>query len=78
MSEDPYAAFPLLWYSVKEAAENVNVHPETLRRAIRAGHLEAHSIGVGERRPTYRVSNRALARWLNERLARWERRNGYA
>jgi len=34
-------------YGVRDAAEQLNAHAETIRRAIREGRLKAHPLGLG-------------------------------
>jgi len=45
--------------SVKEAADLLDVHPSTIRKAMLAGELEY--VNMGHR---YRVSRDELARWI--------------
>lgn len=49
---------------LKEASERLKVHPQTLRRAIANGELEAVS-GVGR---GYRVTQEALNTWVASKV----------
>lgn len=54
-------------YSVKEAAEAIGLSEDTIKRAIRAGDLEAHTPRVEGRqiaRQVIRVEE--LDRWIND------------
>jgi len=46
--------------TVTEAAAIVSVHPETLRRLVREGKLEAYQVNPGARRPDYRITPASL------------------
>jgi len=48
--------------TVEQAAEVIEVHPETIRRAIRSGELNAAKIGRD-----YRITRDALSQWFVER-----------
>jgi len=47
------------FYSIKELAVVLNVHSNTIRRAIKKGHLIAIRIGDGRRSP-YRISKKSI------------------
>lgn len=46
-------------FTIKQAAELLQLHEETLRRAIRAGNLKAAAVGSRE----YRISRLDLEAW---------------
>lgn len=48
--------------TLKDAAKLVNVEPVTLRRAIKAGELEAVELGRG-----YQVTREALQAWIDSK-----------
>ena len=50
-------------YTANEVAEILNVHPETVRRYIREGLLEAKVLGKRDR-PQYRISEAQLRRYI--------------
>lgn len=50
--------------TVQEVAEQLNVHPDTVRQWIRNGDLEAIDLGG---RAGFRVSESALDRFIRER-----------
>jgi excisionase family DNA binding protein len=54
-------------YTVEELAEELGVHPDTVRRWIRKGDLEAIDLGGSA---GYRISKEALDRFLKERSSR--------
>ena len=56
-------------YSVSEVAEALRVSPETVRRKIAAGELNAIELGGGARKQ-YRILARDLAAWLGAENAR--------
>jgi excisionase family DNA binding protein len=56
-------ARPLL--TARQVAERLHVHPNTVKRLIRSGALEAYRLG---KRGDVRVSEAALARYLSGRL----------
>ena len=47
--------------SVIEFADKLRVHPNTIRKAIKAGRIQAIRIGRGKR-PIYRILNTEVAR----------------
>jgi excisionase family DNA binding protein len=47
------------FYTIKETAVIFGVHQNTIRRAIRLGHLIAIRVGAGKKSP-YRVSKREI------------------
>ena len=53
--------------TVTEAATIVNVHPETLRRLVREGKLEAYQVNPGARRPDYRITPSALQAYRTQK-----------
>ena len=48
--------------TVRQAAEEWQLHPETVRKAIRAGELPAVRAGNG-----YRLSEMDLEKWVNSK-----------
>lgn len=50
--------------TVQEVAEQLNVHPDTVRQWIRNGDLEAIDLGG---RAGFRISESALERFIRER-----------
>lgn len=59
-------------YDIKQAAEQVSVSVDTIRRAIRATDpnaypppLPAKRMGSSDRKPSYRISHPALMAWFN-------------
>jgi len=42
------------YYSIKEFAEELNVHPNTIRNSIRSGRINAFKVGSGEK-SNYRI-----------------------
>lgn len=58
------AALPVL--DVAEVSEFLRITPDTVRREIRAGILEAENYGSGSR-PVYRISRAALDSWRASR-----------
>lgn len=54
-------------YSVKEAAEAIGLSEDTIKRAIRAGDLEAHTPRVEGRQIARQVIRaEELDRWIND------------
>lgn len=51
------------YYTVSETAELLKVHIETIRRAIRAGHLKAYRMPGGRR---YRITTKAIQEFLED------------
>lgn len=51
-------------FSVKQTAELLGLHPETVRSLIRRGELKAVKIRPLAKRPTYRVSQDAIDGYL--------------
>ena len=51
-------------YTVEEVASHLAVHPETVRKWIKNGHLRAINLGG---RAGYRISRAALEQFLRER-----------
>jgi excisionase family DNA binding protein len=51
-------------YTVEEVASGLAVHPETVRKWIKSGELEATNLGG---RAGYRISKSAIDRFLKER-----------
>jgi len=49
------------YYSVEEFANRFSIHPETIRKAIKAGRIQAVRIGIGKRSP-YRISRHEIDR----------------
>jgi len=41
--------------SIKEFAQLLNVHPNTIRRAIKSGRINAVKISAGTLKPIYRI-----------------------
>ena len=58
------ATVPVL--DVAEVAEFLSITPDTVRREIKAGKLEAENYGSGSR-PVYRIARAALDRWRASR-----------
>jgi len=54
-------------YTVEEIAQELGVHPDTVRRWIRRGELDAIDLGGSA---GYRISQEALNRFLKERGSR--------
>ena len=54
-------------YTVQEVADQLNVHPDTVRQWIRSGELEAIDLGG---RAGFRVSESALQKFIRERKVR--------
>lgn len=50
------------WHSVVEVATRFGVSPQTVMKAIKDGRLEAVKVGS----KLWRVSEEALATWINE------------
>ncbi len=55
--------------TTREWAEELGCHPETIRRAIRAKELLAE-IDPLSKGPTYRMTSKSIARWLEDRRTR--------
>lgn len=49
------------FFSIKEFAAKLEVHPNTIRRAIKSGKISAIKIGSGKR-PIYRISYNEIGR----------------
>ena len=56
------------FYSPREIAEQFGVTHQLVNYWIRAGQLEAVNIGSGEKRSTYRITQRALIQFSAKRL----------
>jgi excisionase family DNA binding protein len=54
-------------FTVQEVADQLNVHPDTVRQWIRSGKLEAIDLGG---RAGFRVSESALQKFIRERKVR--------
>ena len=54
------------WLTVEDAAEQIQVHPETIRRWLREGKIEGVLIS---RAAGYRIRQSALDRFLDEKAA---------
>ncbi|MFC0623246.1 helix-turn-helix domain-containing protein [Kribbella deserti] len=54
------------WLLVSEVAQVMRVSDHHVRRLIRTGLLSAVNVG-GERRPTYRIDQRAVESYMNAR-----------
>ena len=54
-------------YPITTIAEALGVHPKTVQNLIASGQLQATNIATGEGRATYRVSESALAAFLEAR-----------
>jgi excisionase family DNA binding protein len=54
-------------YTVEEIAQELGVHPDTVRRWIRKGELEAIDLGGSA---GYRITQEALERFLRDRASR--------
>lgn len=54
-------------YSVEDVAKELDVHPDTVRRWIRRGELQAIDLGGSA---GYRITREALDRFLQERSRR--------
>ena len=54
------------WVTIVEAAQLVGMHPESIRRAIRTGELEAARLG----HRTYRIEKTALDAWWQSKGGR--------
>jgi excisionase family DNA binding protein len=54
-------------YTVEEIAEELGVHPDTIRRWIRKGELEAIDLGGSA---GYRITQEALDRFLRDRASK--------
>lgn len=52
------------WYTIEEAAEASGRSITTLRRDIKASVLQAHAIGSGQKRPTYRIHRSHLTKYI--------------
>ena len=50
-----------------EASIRLKVTPEQVRSLIRQGQISAINIGTGTKRPLYRITQQALADFLNRR-----------
>lgn len=50
-------------YKVKEAAEILGMHPDTIREKIRRGELKAKNVATGKR-PEYRITEKAIAEYV--------------
>lgn len=61
---EEHIKWPVIGMTVEEAAEVLRVHPNTIRALIKAGDLPARKVGVG-----WRISHRAVERWLEEGIA---------
>ncbi len=57
-------ALPVL--DVAEVAQLLRITPDTVRREIKAGNLQAENYGSGTR-PVYRIPREALQRWRDSR-----------
>ena len=57
-------ALPVL--DVAEVAQLLRITPDTVRREIKAGNLQAENYGSGTR-PVYRIPREALNRWRDSR-----------
>jgi excisionase family DNA binding protein len=51
-------------YNVQEVADQLDVHPDTVRQWIRSGELEAIDLGG---RAGFRISESALQKFMRER-----------
>lgn len=49
------------FYSIKELADKMRVHPNTIRRAIKFGRIQAIRIGTGKK-ASYRISENEIVR----------------
>lgn len=54
-------------FTVQEVADQLNVHPDTVRQWIRSGELEAIDLGG---RAGFRISESALQKFIHERRVR--------
>lgn len=50
-----------VFYSIKEFACKLKVHPNTIRRAIKSGKISSIKIGTGKR-PVYRIPYSEIGR----------------
>jgi len=50
-----------------EVAEHLQVTAEQVRSLIRKGQLQAANVGTGKKRPLYRITQKALNDFLNQR-----------
>jgi excisionase family DNA binding protein len=60
---------PNAWLSVRQCASFSGISETTLRRAIHSGALRSHLVGLGKRRPTYRIKESDLVAFLNGNVA---------
>ena len=58
---DEHIKWPAIGMTLDEAAESLRVDPKTLRTLIKAGDFPARKVGKG-----YRISHKAVERWLEE------------
>lgn len=49
------------FFTVYEFAEKIRVHPNTIRRAIQKGRIQAFRVGIGSR-SSYRIPNTEVER----------------
>jgi excisionase family DNA binding protein len=49
------------FYSIVEFAVKLDAHPNTIRRAIKSGHIAAFKLGIGKK-SSYRIAHSELQR----------------
>jgi len=68
LGSEPEPAKPRTEYlSLSQAAKETGLSYATLRRAIHRGHLRAFNIGVGSRRPVYRIQREDVEQFLSRK-----------
>jgi DNA-binding transcriptional MerR regulator len=60
------------FYTPREVAETFGVTHQLVNYWIRTGQLEAVNVGSGEKRPTYRITQRALIQFTAKKLLQHE------
>ncbi len=53
--------------TVDEASSRLKVSSEQVRNLIRQGHLSAINVGIGTKRPLYRITSEALEIFIHSR-----------
>lgn len=54
------------FYSIDEFAKLLRVHPNTIRKAIRDGRINAFRISSAKRKPAFRISRSEISRIAEE------------